>query len=224
MSDRDFEGDQPWEFSAPLTVCIDFKSPQAYLAKDLVYELEDDLGVQADWLPFLVKAPSPPTQPQPDDDRGTRHRRHRARYLERDLQRYAAVRNLVIRDIYRQPDASLAAMALLWARRAGRPVQRGVIDELFAGYWQARLDIEHAAAVTAVLAAAGADLAGWDDYRAGAGPVELQQLRARLRAAAIFDVPALVVPGQAEAEIFYGRAHLPMVRWLLNGRAGPEPI
>ena len=35
-----------------LTVYIDYKSPYAYLAKDLVYELEHDCGVCADWLPY----------------------------------------------------------------------------------------------------------------------------------------------------------------------------
>jgi len=34
------------------TVYIDYKSPYAYLAKDLVYELERDCGVRADWLPY----------------------------------------------------------------------------------------------------------------------------------------------------------------------------
>ena len=38
-------------------------------------------------------------------------------------------------------------------------------------------------------------------------------------AAGIFGVPGYVVAG----EYFWGREHLPMVRWLLLGRQGPAP-
>ena len=42
----------------------------------------------------------------------------------------------------------------------------------------------------------------------------------RLRGAGIFDVPAYVVEG----EIYFGRQHLPMVRWMLTGKRGEPPI
>jgi 2-hydroxychromene-2-carboxylate isomerase len=216
---------EPFRFSAPLTVCVDVKSPHAYLAKDLLYELEDDLGVAALWLPYLVPAMSPPAQPSSNDDRGARHRQHRARYVERDIQRYAKVRGLVIRDIYRHVDSTLAAIALLWLAREATAVRRRVTDALFAGYWEGALDIEDAVGVTRLMGDAGVDLSGWDDYCTVSGDARLQQLRAELRAAGIFNVPALVVSDDAESpEIFYGRAHLPMVRWLLSGKAGPPPI
>lgn len=216
---------EPYRFSASLTVCVDVKSPHAYLAKDLVCELEDDLGVEPVWLPYLVPALSPPAQPRADDDRGARHRQHRARYVERDILRYAQVRGVVIRDIYRNVDSTLAAIALLWLAREATAVRRRATDALFAGYWEGPLDIEDFAAVTQLMGDAGVDLSGWDDYRTVSGDARLQQLRAELRAAGIFNVPALVVGDNAESpEIFYGRAHLPMVRWLLGGKVGPPPI
>jgi 2-hydroxychromene-2-carboxylate isomerase len=36
----------------------------------------------------------------------------------------------------------------------------------------------------------------------------------------LFQVPAYLV----EEEVFYGRQHLPMIRWILAGRSGPIPI
>ena len=39
-------------------VYTDFKSPYAYLAKDLIYGLEDDLGFQADWRHYTLDIPS----------------------------------------------------------------------------------------------------------------------------------------------------------------------
>src|SRR5437016_6173898 len=41
-----------------VTVYIDYKSPYAYLAKDLVYELERDFAVRVDWLPYILDIPS----------------------------------------------------------------------------------------------------------------------------------------------------------------------
>ncbi|MDH3640977.1 MAG: DsbA family protein [Gammaproteobacteria bacterium] len=219
---------EPYPFERPLTVCIDIKNPHAYLAKDLIYQLEDDLGLQADWLPYLVPSMSAPSAPEASDDRGTRHRRHRARYVERDIQRYAALRGLVIRDIHRQVDSSVAALGLLHVRDADPAHRRRFIDAMFSGYWEGRLDIEDPAAMAELLGEAGAD--AWADLGAGlaAGRLELEALQARLAVAGIFNVPALVVgdvvDGVNEPEIFYGRAHLPMIRWLLQGQLGPPPI
>jgi 2-hydroxychromene-2-carboxylate isomerase len=212
-------------FSAQLTVCVDFKNPHAYLAKDLVYALEDELEVQADWLPFLMPALKRPTQPQAEDDRGTRHRQHRARYVEQDIQRYARVRGLVVKDIYRPVDSTVAATALLWVRGEKISVRRKVIDGLFAGHWGGGADIAEVSAVTAILEESGVNIEGWELYRAGEAQVALPRMLAGLSAAGLFHVPALVVgEGQLAQETFYGRAHLPMVRWLLEGRNGPAPI
>ena len=41
-----------------VAVYIDYKSPYAYLAKDLVYELERGLPVRIDWLPYGLDIPS----------------------------------------------------------------------------------------------------------------------------------------------------------------------
>ena len=41
-----------------ITVYSDYKSPYAYLAKDLAYELERDFPVRLDWLPYVLDIPS----------------------------------------------------------------------------------------------------------------------------------------------------------------------
>src|SRR5437868_8522901 len=41
-----------------VTVYIDYKSPYAYLAKDLAYGLERDFPVRLDWLPYVLDIPS----------------------------------------------------------------------------------------------------------------------------------------------------------------------
>ena len=41
-----------------ITVYSDYKSPYAYLAKDLAYELERDFPVRLEWLPYVLDIPS----------------------------------------------------------------------------------------------------------------------------------------------------------------------
>ena len=103
--------------SRAIAVCIDFKSPQAYLALAPTRALEARLGIAFDWRPFLVPPLSPPRAARADDDRGARHRRMRAEYLARDLARTAAARGLALGDLYRAPDTT-AAIARSCARRA----------------------------------------------------------------------------------------------------------
>src|SRR4051794_18090566 len=80
----------PPSFDAP-TVCIDFKSPKAYLALAPTFALEDALDVRFDWLPISVSPLGRPGAARVDEDRSTRHKRMRAEYNERDLRRYARV-------------------------------------------------------------------------------------------------------------------------------------
>jgi len=44
----------------PNTIIVysDYKSPYAFLAKDLIYELEDQFDVHLEWLPYTLDIPS----------------------------------------------------------------------------------------------------------------------------------------------------------------------
>ena len=63
----------------------------------------------------------------------------------------------------------------------------------------------------------GADFGRW---AASDGPEALATLEFELREFGLHQTPAYVV----EHEVFYGRQHLPMIRWILAGRKGPGPI
>lgn len=210
----------PYAFRAPLSVCVDFRRPGAYLALGPTCALADELGVEVDWLPCVVAPLSPPKPAAPDDDRGTRHRRARALYAERDLVRYAADRDLVLGDLYRAPDPSFAALGLLWVKARDAEAVRGYLERVFERYWRELLRLDAPSEIAGVLAELGVPTAGFDAWARGPGRPDLEALQAGLRAAGVFDVPAYVV-GE---EVFLGRQHLPMIRWLLTGRTGPKPI
>ena len=63
----------------------------------------------------------------------------------------------------------------------------------------------------------GAAFRAWAESR---GPDALASIAAELRDFGVYQSPAYVLNG----EVFYGRQHLPMIRWILEGRSGPGPI
>src|ERR1700730_3542319 len=86
-----------------ITIYIDYKSPYAYLAKDLVYELERDFPVRIDWLPYRLDIPSFLGSARLDDngrmieEQRNAHQWRRVRYSYMDCRRQARKRGLVVR-------------------------------------------------------------------------------------------------------------------------------
>lgn len=201
----------------PLSVAIDFKSPNAYLAIGPTCALAEELGVGVDWQPFLV---SPSKNHRhgsgSNDDRGARHRRFRADYIEHDVMRYAADRGLVIRGLHRQTDSSLAAMGLLWIRRERAPLARVYVQRVFERYWREELNIEDESAICALLVEIDAPVAGFAAFARGEGRAELERARSELINAGIFEVPTYLLNG----EVYVGRQHLPLIHTLLSGSSG----
>jgi len=210
----------PFEFAAPLTVCIDFKNPFAYLAVEPTRALEARLGFAADWIPLLAPAVSPPKPASPADDRGARHRRIRAEYFERDLARYAASRGVDLGDICRPLDVETASAGLAWLRGRDRAQAGEYVQTMYERFWLERATSADVGDVAAALAAVGADGERFMAEFAARGATALAELQARLAAAGLFSVPSYVVEG----DVFVGRQHLPMVEWILTGRRGRLPI
>ena len=193
---------------APLSVAIDIKNPLDYLALEPTLCLADDLGIAVDWLPFVGR---PPARQMPGGiDRRSRHLRWRAANAARELERYAAVQGLILHDPDRAPDTALAGMALLAARARGETVLRHYLRASFEGYWSGNLNIDDRDALAHLLAEAGVRCFEPD-------PAGFEELQEGLREAGIFRTPAY----RLDDELFIGRAHLPMIRWILEGRRSP---
>ena len=131
-----------------VTIYTDYKSPYAYLAKDLAYELERDRQVQLEWLPYVLDIPSFLGSASVDAD-GTvleedrsAHQWRRVRYSYMDCRRQARKRGLVIRGPQKIWDSTLAAAGMLYAQRAGDAVFRRYHDAVFERFWKRELDIE----------------------------------------------------------------------------------
>ncbi len=209
---------------ARLVVLLDLRHPLACLALEPTLEMLDALGLETgpdvDWLPLPVPPLKAPGDAGPDDDRGTRHRRYRAEAIAREIQTYGAAQGRVLEEPYRDGPADAAVRGWLWLRARHRPRLVEGLRALFDAYWRVDLDPADDAQVAAVLDAVEADGPGFRSWSAEAGAREAESLAGRLREIGLFNVPAYVV----EDEVFYGRQHLPMIRWILEGRTGRVPI
>jgi 2-hydroxychromene-2-carboxylate isomerase len=132
-----------------------------------------------------------------------------------DCRRQARRRGLVIRGTQKIWDSSLALSGLLYAKRQGDEVLRRYQDITFERFWKRELDIEDPAVVTAVLAEAGADTAGFAAYLAAEGRDELVRTCREAEENGVFGVPSFLVDG----ELFWGSEHLPDIRDRLAGRS-----
>ena len=200
-----------------VTAYIDYKSPYAYLAKDLAYELEGDFGVLIDWLPYVLDIPSFLGSARVDEsgkvieERRNPHQWRRVRYSYMDCRRQAQKRGLVIRGPQKIWDSALAAIGMLYVKRQGAEVLRRYHDLIFERFWKRELDIEDPGVIRAVLEEAGADTVGFPAYVAGEGRAELERICHAAEANGVFGVPSFVVDG----ELFWGREHLPNIRAML---------
>ena len=201
-----------------LTLYIDYKSPYAYLAKDLAYDLERDTGVGIDWVPYTLDVPAYLGSATVAAD-GTVVEQNRTalqwrkvRYAYMDARREANRRGLVLRGPRKIFDSTVANIGLLYAKRAN--VFRAYNDAVFERFWRRELDIEDRAAIATVLREAGADVAGFGTFVEGEGRAELQRIHGEAEALGVFGVPTFVVDG----ELFWGREHLPRVREMLTAR------
>lgn len=209
----------------PLIVYMDFKSPYAYLAKDPTYQLEDDFDIEIDWRPLTLDIPSYLGSAKTDrKGKVTESKRSprqwlAVRYAYMDAKRYARLKDMLLYGTQKIWDSSLASIGMLWAKQQDRGVLKAYFDIVYERFWRRELDIEDAAVIEAVLREAGADTVSFGAFLAAEGREAHDRLQDALHPAGVFGVPTYVLDG----EIYFGREHLPTVRWILGGRKGDAP-
>jgi len=210
-----------------LEVCIDFKSPYAFVAHQLVWRLETQHGHRIRWHPltlniasFLGTATKRAGGGVTETNRSPRQWSVvKAAY--QDARRYAENQGLVLKGPLKIWDSSLAGIALLWVQEnaSSRAHLRQFMTELFRRFWLRDCDLEDPAALKAIMAFALVDCEGFDDYALEQGKERHDHLQEVLLNKGVFGVPSFIVG----KEIFFGREHLDTVLWRLEGSKGPIP-
>lgn len=209
----------------PLQVYIDYKSPYSFIAKDPTYALEERFGIEIDWYPLTLNIASYLGSAKKSDS-GTVVENNRSarqwvavKYAYMDARRYANMRGLTLKGTRKIWDSSLAAIGMLWAKQQGSKTLKAYTDIVYERFWKRELDIENPAVIVAVLKEAGADVDGFEDYLEGAGRRSHDELQETILDKGYFGVPTYVIDG----EMYFGREHLPRIRWHLAGKPGPLP-
>ena len=203
-----------------LRVYSDYKSPYAYLAKDLTYELERQTGVTIEWLPYTLDIPAYLGSAKVDregnvlEQSRNAHQWRRVRYSYMDCRREANLRGLTIRGPQKIFDSRLANIGLLYAQQRG--VLRAYHDRVFERFWRRDLDIESVDALADVLAQAGADTADFAAFVQGEGRQRLDAVQQEAEAAGVFGVPSYLFD---DGDLYWGREHLPRIRELLTAKS-----
>ncbi|MGB7182973.1 MAG: DsbA family protein [Burkholderiaceae bacterium] len=201
-----------------IKVYSDYKSPYAYLAKDLAYALERDTGVALDWLPYTLDIPAYLGSAKVDgsgdvlEQSRNAHQWRRVKYSYMDCRREANLRGLTIRGTQKIWDSSIANVGMLFAKTQGKEVFIGYHDRVFERFWKREMDIENPEVLAAVLTESGADASGFEAYLNGDGRRLLDTIQRDAEAAGIFGVTSFLLP---DGDLYWGREHLPRIRELI---------
>jgi len=195
-----------------IKVYSDYKSPYAYLAKDLVYDLERETGVEVDWLPYTLDIPAYLGSAKLDGSGGVAeesrnaHQWRRVKYSYMDCRREANRRGLTIRGTQKIWDSSLANIGLLFAK------ERGIFgcyhDRVFERFWKRELDIESIPVLSALIEECGADASDFAAYVEGEGRRMLEKVQTEAEAAGVFGVTSFLLE---DGDLYWGREHIPHI-------------
>jgi len=203
-----------------LTVLLDIRLPLAYLALHPAAALAEECGVEIDFLPVTDSPLKPPSEPFPEDDRGVRHRRHRAHAIAREIETYAAAQGLALDGYYRSPDPTTFHIAWLWMRQRRDARLVPFLAEAFRAYWALEFDPSNRKDVEGLVESFDAEVDVFREWSRAQGPARADEWAEELIERGLTRAPTYLI----EDEVFVGRQHLPMIRWILEGRVGAGPI
>ena len=116
-------------------------------------------------------------------------------------------------------DSTLPNIGILWVTQTARDKLADYFEAVYPPFWRRELDIEDLTVIEACLRQAGIDAVGFSEFASGAGLALHDALQPQFHPNGIYGVPTYVLGD----EIFFGREHIPYLRWALSGQNGPAP-
>lgn len=186
-----------------VTLYFDYKSPFAFLAKDLAYQLAEETGISLDWRPYTLDIPEFLGGVEDRSD----HQWRKIKYSYMDARRLANKRGLTVRGPQKIFDSTISHIGMLFAERQHklRPYHDVVFERFFKREF---LDMEEQDAVERILAECGVEPAGFAAFAAGEGKDEHDRILAEARELGVFGVPTFVLEG----ELFWGGDRIYLLR------------
>jgi 2-hydroxychromene-2-carboxylate isomerase len=225
----------PLKSTAPVIVYIDYKSPYAFVAKDLTYALSDKLGIAFDWRPVTLDIPSYLGSAKlnkagkVESSNRTKSQWSGVKYAYADARRYAKRQGYALRGTEKIWDTRLIHIAMLWVKQQdqnhcqgqNQDCLRAFTDRVYPPFWRRELDVEDIAVVTELLQSSGVPIGGFADYAATNGGELHDEMQQVIFDCGIFGVPTYVCT--ATGQWLFGREHLATIEWLVRTHHLKEP-
>ena len=209
----------------PLIVYLDVKSPYAFVSVKPTLALEQELGLQFDWRPYTLDIPSYLGSARKEkgkvvESSGRSPKIWNAiRYAYMDARRYAELQGYTLKGTDKIWDSSLANMGILFVNLHFRDQIPDYLEAVFPPFWRRELDIEDINVIKDCLKTAGVDSSDFQTFVSRAGKQMHDHILDHRFEAGIYGVPTYVLGN----DVFFGREHLPYIRWVLSGKQGQAP-
>lgn len=209
----------------PLIVYLDVKSPYAFVSVKPTLALERELELQFDWRPYTLDIPSYLGSARKKNGAVVESSgRSRAiwnaiRYAYMDARRYAELQGYTLKGTEKIWDSSLANMGILFVNLYFRDRIPDYLEAVFPPFWRRELDIEDIGVIKDCLEMAGVDSSDFQTFVTRAGKQMHDHILDHRFEAGIYGVPTYVLGNS----VFFGREHLPYIRWVLSGKSGQVP-
>src|SRR5262245_35127073 len=184
-----------------LRVYTDYMSPFAYIANKRLFEIEQSLGVELEWLPYTLRIP----EFMGTVEERTPHFWRKVRYLYMDARRQANAQGLMMKGPRHIYDAFYASAGMLFAQRHG--LFRAYHDTVFRRFWSHDLAIDHLSQLYGVIASLGGSADEFETYVRGPARAEHDRIVAEAEELGVFGVPSMVFNG----ELFWGGDRIDML-------------
>ena len=175
-------------------VYTDYKSPYAFVANRALFALEENGGVELEWLPYTLRIP----EFMGTVEERTPHFWRKARYSYMDARRFANAQGLTIKGPRRIYDAFHASAGMLFAQRHG--IFRAYHDTVFKRFWNHELELDELSEISGVIASLGGSARDFEAYVSGPARVEHDRIIDEAESLGVFGVPTMVFNG----ELFWG--------------------
>ena len=184
-----------------IRIYTDYKSPYAFVANKHLFELEDDHGVELEWLPYTLRIPE---FMGTVEDR-TPHFWRKVRYSYMDARRHANAQGLTLKGPRRIYDAFYASAGMLFAQRHG--LFRLYHDTVFRRFWSHDLEIDELPEISGVISDIGGSAKDFEAYANGPARAEHGRIIEEAEALGVFGVPTMVF----NDELFWGGDRIDML-------------